>query len=200
MTATNTHQSAVSLQRRNVCGALVLSCLGVATTAGAATSSVFRPELERFIKAAQLPTQSRLWARNFANIAKSPSHPLHGLVELIQTASDSALLVLLVETFQNVTEEDAKKLVAVLETPSGQWIVQMALWSQEFFNSFKGNPAQGRENMPRQLSETEIHAIQEIGMTPSWQALRRAGNATLFGSELMIGLDSPQAVGLLLSR
>lgn len=188
------------VQRRHMCSVLMLLGFGACTGVWAENSAIARPALERFIHTAKLPYRSRIWAKDFAKVAKSPNHPLYVLTSQIQTAKDSDLLALLVQTFQNLSEEDANELVALLETTQGQWIVQSSLWAQEFVLSRpaerKPDPLKDSEITPRRLSNTETRAIKAIGSTPPWQALRRVGNASLLGSELMMALDWPLFVDL----
>jgi len=190
------------LPRRQVCGALVLLGLGASTGLRAQNSSNPRPALERFIQTAQLLARSRLWAKDFAKIAKSPNHPLYAPASQILAANDSELLGVLVRTFKDLSEEDAHALAVLLETAQGQWIVQSSLWAQEFVLSRAAernlDPSRGSDSRPRKLSNLEIRDIKAIGDTLPWQALRRAGNASLLGSELLMALDFPQFVDLML--
>jgi hypothetical protein len=188
-------------RRREICGILALSALGACARVWAQTAATSRPALARFIVTAELLPQSRLWASDFEKFAKNPKHPLRELVLQIQRSNESELLALLVETFQVLTEDDANDLVATLETPLGQWIVQTSLWSRKRALSrtseLTSETQKDLGSPPRRLSNTEMQAIKALGGSPHWQALRRAGNASLLGDELLMGFDWPLIVDLL---
>jgi hypothetical protein len=200
MTTSHGSESVAKPQRRKICVVLALLGLGSRTVAWAQTSTDSRPSLERFIQTAKLRSQARLWVSDFTDIAERPNHPLHALVAQIQNADESQLLALLVKTFQAVSEEDANQLVVLLATPLGQWVVQSSLWGRKSIGKPNFDPSKDSEGAPRRLSNMEIQAVQAMGNTPSWQALRRAGAASMFGSELMTVLDWPKFVDLLWER
>ena len=191
---------AIHIPRRAICVALAIFGLWAHLHLWAQTSISSRPSLERFVQTARLSSQARLWAIEFADIAKQPSHPLHTRVEQIQNASDSELLALLVQTFQAVSEEDTNELVALLETPLGQWVVQASLWRRTYFAKKQFDPSDFSKSGLRKLSNTEILAIKAMGNTPSWQAMRRAGDESIIGSELITALDWPRFEDLMLDR
>ena len=197
------HASPVRVQRRrDFCGIFALSTLGACSGVWAQTATTSRPALERFIQTANFIPQCRLWANKNEKFVKIPKHPYSPLIVQIQRSNDSELLALLVQTFQGLTEDEANELVASLETPLGQWIVQTSLWSQKFDSSQKneisGDSPTDLGNRPRRLSNSEIRTIKTLGGTPHWQALRRVGNASLLGDELVMVFDFPQFVDLLL--
>lgn len=160
-----------------------------------------RPTLEQFIRTAQLPVQTRLWARSYANIAKSPLHPLHSLIARIDGANDAELMAILVQSYSDLTDAEATELRGLLETPLGQWIVESTIWElrlQCLSSTERGSyiAAHPQDPAPRQLSPTEIEAIAALGPTPHWKALRRASAKTLLSGELMMTLDWPMVMTL----
>lgn len=200
MTSHQQETSFLGLKRRQICSAFFLVAL--ATSAGTSAQPLVdpRPLLSQFIQAAKLHAQSRLWAKDVLRTVKRSTHPLYAPASQITAANDSELHVLLAETFKTLTEEEAGELLAVLATPSGHWIVDATLWVREdvFGKSADSNrsPSAAQGNPPRTLSNTEIDAIKALADTSAWQALRRAGNASLLGTELMIAFDWPQFVDM----
>ncbi len=200
--STGRESAAHTNSRREVCRFLGLLAFTAGSGARAQNAIVPRPSLERFIQMANLPPQIRLWSNEFAKIVKSPSHPLHALVVRVQGSNETELLALLAQTFQALTEEEANDLVVTLTTPLGQWVVQSSMWAREFVLSGQGgnrDPSKLSGSAPRRLSNTEIQTIKAFGNTPHWQALRRVGETSLLGSELMMALDWPLFIDLMLS-